>query len=231
MFCRLLFLTGLTLVLAASATAEPYWISYDGNDFPENEGWERTFCDQDGIVGQGGAIRSLEDGALVLDSRESTMIVDFYEMQQPIDPGPGEMFVMEWRLRVDDVSAREDPGIAIFSDDSYGLAFELSTSYIASVFESDVTISFEEGVFHSFAIHSADMRSYELTIDETLAYSGVFTDVFMSSRMNWGDGVQGAASLATWDYVRFGVIPEPSSWLLLVVTATTLCFWRVQRKG
>ena len=56
MFCRLLFLTGLTLVLAASATAEPYWISYDGNDFPENEGWTR-------VLNEGGAERSIEDGA------------------------------------------------------------------------------------------------------------------------------------------------------------------------
>ena len=231
MFRRLIFLAGLTLVAVSTAAAEPYWISYEGNDFPENEGWERTFCDQDGIVGQGGAIRSLEDGALVLDSRESTMIVDFYERRQPVDPGSGEVFVMEWRLRVDDVSAREDPGIAIFSDDSYGLAFELSTSYIASIFESDVVISFEPGVFHSFAIRSADMRSYELTIDEALVYGGAFTEVFMSSRMNWGDGVQGAASLATWDYVRFGAIPEPSSGLVLVAMATTLRFWRVQRKG
>ena len=28
-------------VAAGAAWAEPYWIAYEGNDFPENEGWVR----------------------------------------------------------------------------------------------------------------------------------------------------------------------------------------------
>ena len=46
----------------ASATAEPYWTAYEGNNLPENEGWLR-------LISHGGAIRIIEDGALVLDSR------------------------------------------------------------------------------------------------------------------------------------------------------------------
>jgi hypothetical protein len=68
------------------ARAAPYWVSYQGNDFPENEGWERTFTDPNGVVGQGGAIRTLENGSLVLNSREDVSIVDFYNMHRQIDP-------------------------------------------------------------------------------------------------------------------------------------------------
>ena len=89
MRCLFVLLAALG-VLVTPAGAEQYWIAYEGNDSPENEGWERTFCDPNGVVGQGGAIRTIEDGALVLDSRESVMIVDFYQMWRPISVEPGE---------------------------------------------------------------------------------------------------------------------------------------------
>lgn len=209
----LLFVLAALGVLAGTAGAEPYWIAYEGNDFPENEGWERTFCDPNGVVGQGGAIRTIEDGALVLDSLQSVMIVDFYNWSRPIDPGPGELFILRWRLKVDEVSAREDPSVVVFSDDFQAVGFEFSESYLISVFEPGVSVSFEPGVFHSFEFRSWDMTDYELWIDGLLAETGTFYDVFESSRISWGDGVQGTASVARWDYVGFGVVPEPAPWI------------------
>ena len=217
MSCRLLFMTGLMLALAASAAAEPYWISYEGSDFPENQGWTRTFCDENGIVGQGGAIRSLEDGALVLDSRASTTIVDFYERHQPVDPDPGEMFVMEWRLKVDDVLPHVDPSIALFSDSFRAVGFEFSHNAIHSVFESDATIPFTPDEFHAFELRSTDMQSYELRLDGDVVLLGNFASVFQAGRVGWGDAIQGGRSLAAWDYVRCGVVPEPNLGALIMV--------------
>ena len=66
---RLLCFTMVCALAISPASADEYWVSYDGNDFPENEGWIRVFS-------AGGAIRTLENGALVLDSLRSLMIVD-----------------------------------------------------------------------------------------------------------------------------------------------------------
>jgi len=41
MFRMLMFLAAVSYATAGIATAEPYWITYEGNDLPENEGWNR----------------------------------------------------------------------------------------------------------------------------------------------------------------------------------------------
>ena len=90
-------MTGLALALTASAAAEPYWITYEGNDYPENVGWERVWGNWDGPYQGDGAVRTLEDGVLTLDTLYDDGVVDFYKIERPgaIDPGPGELFVME----------------------------------------------------------------------------------------------------------------------------------------
>jgi len=42
---------------------------------------------------------------------------------------------------------------------------------------------------------------------------GVFFEGFFSACVGWGDVVS-SWSLAEWDYFRFGVVPEPSGWLM-----------------
>jgi hypothetical protein len=208
----------------ASATAEPYWITYEGNDFPENEGWERVFCDPNGVVGQGGAIRTIEDGALVLDSRESTRIVDFYDWSCPIDPGSGETFVMRWRLLVDEVPSTYpyDLTVGVFSDQFSAVFFALGVNEMKSIFEPELQVQYEAHVFHTFELQSLDMVSYSLWIDDELSLTGQFESVFQASRVSWGDGAQGASSLSHWDFLEFGVVPEPSTSYLLLLAACVL---------
>jgi hypothetical protein len=76
-------------VLAMPARAEPYWIAYEGNDFPENEGWWHIWGPEPGE-------RWIEDSVFVLDTLRDTHIADFYVMNMwgSLDPGPGETFVM-----------------------------------------------------------------------------------------------------------------------------------------
>jgi hypothetical protein len=196
------------MLAVASAVADEYWVSYQGNDYPENEGWARTFTD-------GGAIRRLEDGALVLDSLRSVMIVDFYEMSRPIDPDPGELFVMRWRLKVDNVPQREDPSVVAFSDTFTGVAFEFSESYVLSTLEQGVSAPFEPNVYHAFEFTSRDMTTYELAVDGVPTLVGEFRPIGNPSRVAWGDGVQGTASISRWDYFEFGVVPEPGGLVFL----------------
>jgi hypothetical protein len=210
--------------LALPAAAEPYWVAYEGNDLPENEGWTRTFCDADGVVGQGGAIRTIEDGVLVLDSRESVWIVDFYQMWRPISLVSGESFEMQWHVKFDEVEPYFDLGISVFADNYRAVGFNFTESTIISGFEQDVTIPFEPHVYHSYILRSNDMLTYELLIDGETVRIGQFQPVFEAGRVGWGDTVQGGRSLSHWDYLRFGVVPEPTTVLgiglvmLLIIT-------------
>ena len=106
--------------------------------------------------------------------------------------------------------------VVIASDGAMQLAFGLFPDYIESKWEDDVTLPVSPGVFHDYQVLSWDMQTYDLYIDGDLAHEGTFWQGSLESKLAWGDGVRGAASLAHWDYVHFGVVPEPSSALMLL---------------
>jgi hypothetical protein len=207
--------------LAASLRADQYWVAYEGNDFPENEGWTRH-------VREGGARRSIEEGALVLDSRESVLITDWYSLTRSIDPTPGEHFLLQWRLLIDESFPSVDATVSVFSDSSRGVGFEFDENGIRSVFEGGVAANFAAGTVHDFELRSDDMQTYDVRIDGDLAIHGEFVDVFTRSQVSWGDGIFGGSSLTNWDYFRFGVVPEPQPWLLLILSVH--CVLRASRR-
>ena len=215
----LLLIFGALLLgtLAGVAQAEEYWYSYQGNDFPENEGWSRFYGGAEGH-GIGGADRRIEDGVLVMDSLDDIEAYDGYSMYGDIDPDADETFVMRWRLRVDEVSVRQDPSIAVFSDDSWAVGLVFSESEVVCSYQPAIRVSFEPGEFHEYEFLSHDMREYELRIDGATALTGEFLHVIDASRVSWGDGVVGSASVSRWDYFEFGVVhtPEPTGILLLL---------------
>jgi hypothetical protein len=64
------------------------------------------------------------------------------------------------------------------------------------------------------------MVEYTLSIDGEGVFTGLFEDQsFLQSFLVWGDLANGAASLTRWDYVRFGVVPEPSSLTYCILAA------------
>lgn len=205
------------LATALAVFAEPYWIAYDGNDFPEKVGWTRTH-------GAEGALRTLVDGTLVIDSRRSNAIVDFYNAQRAINPSPGETFVMRWRLRVDEVlpTYPVDVGVSVFSDKFRAVAFEFGEDHLSSVFEPGVKAPIAPSLFHEYEFRSGDMSFYELFVDGEVALSGTFQPVFNASKVGWGDVIQGARSQSTWDSFEFGVIPEPSALSFLLLACVPL---------
>jgi len=222
---RIVCFISLVVAVAGVATAEQYWIAYEGNGWPEDEGWWHIWGDEQ-------AHRWIEEGALVIDSLHDIGIADFYDMHMhgQLDPEPGETFVLQWRLRVDEVIGTRDPGVGVSSDEGWTVSFTFEEAAIWSTFEPGVVVTFESGLFHRFELRSADMRHYDLFIDGYLAVSGCFWHGLLQSKVGWGDVVQGSASLSRWDYVRFGVIPEPQvSLLVLVVASLLLCRWRTAR--
>ncbi len=218
---RLVWIAFAVLATGAIARADTYWIDWEGDDWPENQGWTRVWGNWEGQYEGPGASRTLEDGILTYDSLYDVGVYDFSRIHRPgqTDPGPGELFVAEWRLKVSQVVGRADPTVGICSDDAWCLGLEFGYDRLYSVFEDYLAIPFEGGAFHCYRVVSPNMQTYALYIDDQLARQGTFAHLVVSSEISWGDGVQGAASLHSWDYFRFGVVmPEPSSVLLLVLS-------------
>jgi hypothetical protein len=213
---------------AATASADQYWVEYDPTSglFPEEVGWTRH-------TEYGGAERSFADGALVLDGLASTQIVDFYTMSRPssVDPGPGELFVARWRLQVDDVVGLSDPGVGVYSDDSWFAGVSFATDQVMSLTEPGVTCAFTPGVHHEFELRSSDMRSYVFYVDHEIGFAGSFHHLITSSEVGWGDAAQGDASLSRWQSFGFGVIPEPSTVVLTGALGGVLVLIRVGQRS
>lgn len=210
---RIILLGATLAILGGRAGADEYWIAYEGNDFPEIVGWERLY-------GDGGADRWIEDGALVIDSTRSTGIFDFYRIAGIADPEPGELFVAEWRIRVDEFIRFYDAELVLARDGRPGhmqVKHGLNDIIVRPIWN---VIAIEPGQWHSFRIESSDMQTFRLDIDGTPRYEGPFeSQSFLQSFLAFGDTTTGAASLSRWDYVRFGVIPEPASISMCFVTS------------
>ena len=224
----LMFLAVFLYATVPLATADQYWVAWEGNDFPENEGWERVHGNWDG-PGEGEATRSLVDGTMTVDSLFDNGVYDFSRSQMPggFTVDPGETFVVRWALRVSTVVGSYDPALGLYSDDDWGLALRFGVDEIDLPFEN-ARVQFDPGEFHEFEIRTSDFRTYVLLIDGQVARAGAFWEpAVTASYVAWGDGVQGAASLSTWDYFRFGVIPEPQTAL---ITGATLPLLFQQRR-
>gem|GEM_PF-2085729 len=227
---RVFLLPVFVCILAVSATADPYWCAYEGNDLPENEGWTRYWGNRDGEYQGDGSIRTIEDGVLRMDSLHDPWIWDWASIERPgeTDPEAGETFIMEWRLNVVEVEGLVDPGVSLASDDGWRVGFAYHTDHIWCFFEDEVTIPILPGVFHSYRFLSQDMRTYELYIDEVLVHDGSFWEGLTQGRVAWGDLTKPAVGLAEWDYIRFGVVPEPQS-ISILFTMTTIWASRARR--
>jgi hypothetical protein len=212
------------LMLVSSATAEPFWAQYDASSglYPEQCGWGR-------LAMGGGAQRSLDGGVLTLDGLASIRIVDDYGIAHPIDLGPGESFVMQWRLRVDEVHGFADPAVCAWSEGLGAVNLSYSDSSIYSLYERVWIAEFEPYVFHDYALVSNDLLNYTLSIDGAVAYAGAMVPPSHGAGVSWGDTVEGAASRSVWDYVAFGVVPEPSVALLLAFACLPATLLRARR--
>lgn len=220
-------LIGLALAMGAScaaARASPYWIAYEGDEFPENAGWTRH------NFGDGPAVRSIADGIFTIDSLWSPNISDFYEIDRQMNPDPGELFVAEWRLRVVEEYGSPLSGgdaiVAVAGDEGNDLGLEYRVDEIHSTYDSWI-IPIEPLIFHDYRLTTADMVNYSFYIDGTLALAGTFEPATLNvSFFAFGDGVNGRRSLTEWDYVRFGVVPEASSGLGLLGLGLLAARWR-----
>jgi hypothetical protein len=207
---RLPLAVALLFAATIPAVAAPYWVAYAGEDFPENEGWDRGCGDETGWGH--GAVRTIENDVLTLDGLRNEWICDYYLRDLPNDPPPGERFVAEWRLFVDQRSDAGDAGITIARHATPGhVSFRYGADGV-SIRPGDITISLAAGEFHEFRFLSQDMLTYTLQVDDGLVVNGWFEDyTLLQSFVAFGDCVQGLRSYSQWDYCRYGIVPEPGA--------------------
>lgn len=209
---RILLMLAALALGAAAASGDTYWYAWEGDDYPENEGWFRAYGDENGFQ-QGGAVRTLANGAMTLDSLRHRQVYDYYGIYSISDPEPGELFVAEWRVRIDQTGDPYDNGIVIARDHVPGhVGAHFGYDSVRILYDNNLVFPIMPDVFHNFRLESADMEHYSFYIDGSLIHEGAFeSESILHSYVAWGDGVQGLRSFATWDYVRFGVVPEPST--------------------
>ncbi len=194
-------------VLSASARAQPFWISWEGDAYPEQEGWTR-------YTRAGGAERTLQDGALTLDSMASWEIVDEYYIDRPLSLAPGESFRMDWRVRVDDVLGDFDPAVILRAGGAE-VILNYSTTRIYSTLEGAWVAEFAPAVYHDYSLTTSDFSTYALSIDGQATYTGCLVGPLPGASVCWGDCTEGPSSVSAWEYFQFGIVPEPSAGFIL----------------
>ncbi len=212
-------LVAALILAASSAQAAPYWVSWEGNDYPENEGWTRRNYGPDGPQ----ARRALDDGIMNIDGLDDIEIQDYYELQRDLDPDVGEEFVVQWGLRVNQVQFLNpnfpyDPGISVRSNDGWMITFVIGETALRS-WDEQTTASFPAATFHAWELRSPNMREYELRLNGEVVMEGTCSPTVIDDEpfVQWGDLTAGTASDSDWDYFRFGVVPEPTGLALLVL--------------
>jgi hypothetical protein len=194
----------------ASARADEYWVAYEGNDFPENEGWNRLYGDGQWPP-EDEPDRWIEDGELVIDTSRDDQLWEYYWLPLT-DPGIGETFVAEWRVRSEILSGQRDNGV-VFARDAFAahVGFHLQPNGLL-VSTEGVIIPLDPSISHTYRFESSDMDSYRLFIDGDVAHESHFeTDTLLQSYTAGGAGTVGASSISHWHYYRYGVVPEPRS--------------------
>ncbi len=213
----------LVLVLTTTASAEPFWVAYEGNDYPEDVGWTRQWGDADGPY-HGGAFRTLNDGVFTSYALHDPWVFDFQYQNPEIVLGPDEQFVATWRALVDPASDAMDTTIVFTRSDTPGdVSLFLGPEYL-TILPGGTEIPTSAGDFHTYTFRSYDMLSYELEIDGATLHTGIFElNSLLSSYVAFGDGAQPLRSRTEWDYFRYGVVPEPNLTLSVLVLLFT---WR-----
>lgn len=213
---RALVAAGIIALAAGRAAGDQYWVAYEGNDFPENEGWLRTYGDGT-FPPSDQPDRSLENGELVISTARDPSLWEYYS-RILLDPEPGERFEAEWRTRTEILSGPFDNGVVFARSQPPGhVSFRFQSNGLL-VRTDDILIPLDVTISHEFRFQSMNMSEYSLWIDGKQVYEGVFdSNSLLHGYVAFGPDVQGASSISSWDYFRYGVVPEPNALLLIGV--------------
>lgn len=64
----------LVNALSCAAWATPYWVAYEGDDLPENQGWDRYYYEPQP------SSRTIDNGVITYDSSASELTYDYWDI-------------------------------------------------------------------------------------------------------------------------------------------------------
>ncbi len=212
----------ILMLALPTATADPFWISYEADDYPEDVGWTRIWGDDWGGE-QGNVLRSLRESVLTLNTTEGELLHDVNRYDQIMNLQPGEAFSAAWRVKVEPESD-PDNNVGMFVAGDYGFGYTqiLHGPDSIRLEPGGLVVPVEPGLYHEYTFTTFDFETYILTVDHLYDYTGSFNDMTTHwSYLAFGDVAWGTGSISHWDYVRFGIVPEPATLLLLLLAALT----------
>lgn len=237
----LLLIINLGIIGPGRAHASPV-VSFEGDIFPEADGWSRE-------TSLYFSNRSIEQGWLVqqaeivpqnppnLDLSED----DFYRRSIAEFTG-AEGFFLEWRV-VTDGPRYGFPNVAPASIVAYGFRnvgyhFTIADDQVRLIRDNLlplVYVDIESGVPHTYRLELYGAESYSFLIDGQVVDSGVPEGAYPTadSAIVFGGRAVHSVELTTvrWDYIRYGVIPEPATGLLLLLGASAIIVRRTQKSA
>lgn len=220
-------------LLAAPQAASADVVSYEGDVFPEDQGWERlgTF-DADRWLVDGWLVQEVDLGVWdPLPGGEQ----DYYRGLIP--QFAGAPFFIEWRV-VTDAPRTEIDGVGgsalAVAGGSVMYHFTIAADQVRLVrgvpFDN-IWVDIEPQVEHTYRLEVNRNVNFEWFIDGELIISEIPEDDFPTAdaRITWGASMWLTPSRNEWDYVRFGTIPEPATFLLLLGGAGLVLRRRTKR--
>jgi hypothetical protein len=205
----------LCLLGANLARADPFYLRYDATDaYPEQEGWTRFVHDPEGAEN-----RSLDGGYLTLDTWDSYLIYDVYDVSMPpLNVASSEELRVSWRVEVaqtDYLDWQTDIAVGVTNADGEIAELYLGPTYVAATDGDGETpdhlYTLAPAVQHEYLLQTSTMSNYEVYVDGQFAFSGRFWShaAIGPNAVGFGDTYYGLRSTSVWDFVEVSITPEP----------------------
>lgn len=224
----------LMMVLAGPVLANV--ISYEGTSFPEQEGWVRS--DRPHL-----ADRWLDDGwfvqyAEIVDPGPPELPEDDFYRWSLGDLAAADAFFVEWCVETD--GPREGiEGVApavLTASGRAGIFYHFTIADDQMRFiDSDsfiLWVDIAPDMPHTYRLELLGEETYAWYLDGQLLHSGIPAGPYPTadSRIGFGGRAAGGSITVRWDYIRFGVVPEPATGLCLILGAIPILA-RGHRRG
>ncbi|HPD32660.1 MAG TPA: PEP-CTERM sorting domain-containing protein [Phycisphaerae bacterium] len=215
------WILGTFILFAATASLEAAYIIYEGDVFPENDGWIPGGSQEDPAV----YTRSLANGVFRIDATPLGGATVFYRKDVELTT---DTVAIEWRARTSNDDGYSYQDLLIGGED---LTSDISISWRSS----NAVISLARDVggldrtvvgtplltseFHTFRIESFGAL-FSVYIDGELQVSDTLqapTGTNLWTQFGFGKDWYYVPTAAEWDYIRIDEVPEPSALLVLVI--------------
>lgn len=216
------------LVLLATNGALGQVYDYDGNALPEEVGWI--------AFPHGTPEIKLEKGIYIQTFDAPGDQIFYHRSIAEFSDAPS--FFAEWRVQTDVPASSLDTlqtraSLVLFGNTGVSYHFRF-TDFEALFTRSDLSLLFvpiTPGVLHTYRIELPDDDTYRFLVDGILVDSGAQPGAFptVASEIAWGGRFFAPSHTVQWDYIRYGVIPEPATATLLLIGTTLLTLRRKAR--